>query len=340
MRTRALLATGLAVAAASAGAPAPASAASCALAGSRTVRSTPFARVYYNRARRPFSCLSPTGRRHRPRLAGGPLLHARRREARPAADHQAHARLHVDRPGGSGRLRALRGHAHRPLQAPHEDRAADRHRSLGGGGAAADRERRGLAGLDPARRGLLLGLAVRSPRAQAPQRRRHDQADPLAAPPRHPRDLAPGRAATFREPDRAAAGSRSPRRAARGPCARQSSSESLPVRWSSSASRISRYFASLAASSSSRSARVPAPRRAPARPRAAGRDRPRARRPPARGGPAATSTVSATLGAAELARDARRVAGGDAAARARARRRPQRDQPAGEHDQRADPDPA
>ena len=45
MRTRALLATGLAVAAASAGAPAPASAASCALAGSRTVRSTPFARV-------------------------------------------------------------------------------------------------------------------------------------------------------------------------------------------------------------------------------------------------------------------------------------------------------
>ena len=63
MRTRALLATGLAVAAASAGAPSPASAASCALAGSRTVRSTPFARVYYNRARRPFSCYRLTGRR-------------------------------------------------------------------------------------------------------------------------------------------------------------------------------------------------------------------------------------------------------------------------------------
>jgi len=63
MRTRALLATGLAVAAASAGAPAPASAASCALAGSRTVRSTPFARVYYNRAKRPFSCYRLTGRR-------------------------------------------------------------------------------------------------------------------------------------------------------------------------------------------------------------------------------------------------------------------------------------
>jgi hypothetical protein len=63
MRTRALLATGLAVAAASAGAPAPASAASCALAGSRTVKSTPFARVYYNRARRPFSCYRLTGRR-------------------------------------------------------------------------------------------------------------------------------------------------------------------------------------------------------------------------------------------------------------------------------------
>ena len=63
MRTRALLATGLAVAAASTQAPAPAEAASCALAGSRTVRSTPFARVYYNRARRPFSCYRLTGRR-------------------------------------------------------------------------------------------------------------------------------------------------------------------------------------------------------------------------------------------------------------------------------------
>ena len=49
-----------------------------------------------------------------------------------------------------------------------------------------------------------------------------------------------------------AAGSRSPARAARGRCARQSASESLPIRWSSSASRISRYFASLAASSSAR----------------------------------------------------------------------------------------
>jgi hypothetical protein len=63
MRTRALLATGLAVAGASTVAPAPAEAASCALAGSRTVRSTPFARVYYNRARRPFSCYRLTGRR-------------------------------------------------------------------------------------------------------------------------------------------------------------------------------------------------------------------------------------------------------------------------------------
>ena len=63
MRTRALLATGLAVAAASTQAPAPAEASSCALAGSRTVRSTPFARVYYNRARRPFSCYRLTGRR-------------------------------------------------------------------------------------------------------------------------------------------------------------------------------------------------------------------------------------------------------------------------------------
>jgi hypothetical protein len=63
MRTRALLAVGLAIAAASAGAPTAASAASCALAGSRTVRSTPFARVYYNRGGRPFSCYRLTGRR-------------------------------------------------------------------------------------------------------------------------------------------------------------------------------------------------------------------------------------------------------------------------------------
>jgi hypothetical protein len=63
MRTRALLAAGLAVAAASAGAPTAASAASCALAGSRTVRSTPFARVYYNHGGRPFSCYRLTGRR-------------------------------------------------------------------------------------------------------------------------------------------------------------------------------------------------------------------------------------------------------------------------------------
>ncbi len=63
MRTSALLVTGLAVAAAWTGAPAPAEAASCALAGSRPVRSTPFARVYYNRARRPFSCYRLTGRR-------------------------------------------------------------------------------------------------------------------------------------------------------------------------------------------------------------------------------------------------------------------------------------
>jgi hypothetical protein len=63
MRTRALLATGLAVVAALAGAPATASAASCALAGSRTVRSTPFARVYYTRAGKPYSCYRLTGRR-------------------------------------------------------------------------------------------------------------------------------------------------------------------------------------------------------------------------------------------------------------------------------------
>jgi hypothetical protein len=63
IRTRALLATGLALAGASAGSPATASAASCALAGSRTVRSTPFARVYYNRGRRPYSCYRLTGRR-------------------------------------------------------------------------------------------------------------------------------------------------------------------------------------------------------------------------------------------------------------------------------------
>jgi len=63
MRTRALLAAGLVVAAASAGAPTAASAASCALAGSRTARSTPFARVYYNRGGRPFSCYRLTGRR-------------------------------------------------------------------------------------------------------------------------------------------------------------------------------------------------------------------------------------------------------------------------------------
>jgi hypothetical protein len=63
MRTRALLATGLAVAAAWTGAPAAASAASCALAGSRTVRSTPFARVYYTRGGKPYSCYRLTGRR-------------------------------------------------------------------------------------------------------------------------------------------------------------------------------------------------------------------------------------------------------------------------------------
>jgi hypothetical protein len=63
LRTRALLTAGLAVVAAWAGAPVTASAASCALAGSRTVRSTPFARVYYNRGGRPFSCYRLTGRR-------------------------------------------------------------------------------------------------------------------------------------------------------------------------------------------------------------------------------------------------------------------------------------
>jgi hypothetical protein len=63
MRTRALLATGLAVAAASAGGAPTASAASCALTRSRTVLSSPFARVYYNRGSRPYSCYRLTGRR-------------------------------------------------------------------------------------------------------------------------------------------------------------------------------------------------------------------------------------------------------------------------------------
>src|SRR5690349_1450711 len=114
--------------------------------------------------------------------------------------------------------------------------------------------------------------------------------------------------------------------------ARQSASESLPVRWSSSASRISRYLASRAASSSASSALSSAsivPRR--------------------RSGALTSSTISARTtrtstrstalrGDADLAADPGRVACGGAAAGA-ARRRPERDQPAEEGQDRADPDP-
>src|SRR5687768_6239193 len=116
--------------------------------------------------------------------------------------------------------------------------------------------------------------------------------------------------------------------------ARQSASESLPVRWSSSASRIWRYLASRAASSSASSAlssASSAPRR--------------------RSGALTSRTISARTTRmssrsmawpsgrdADLAADPRRVARPRAAAGA-ARRRPQRDQPAEEGDQRADPDP-
>ena len=44
-------------------APAPAGAADCSYAGSRTVLSTPFARVYYTAGGRPYSCYRITGRR-------------------------------------------------------------------------------------------------------------------------------------------------------------------------------------------------------------------------------------------------------------------------------------
>jgi hypothetical protein len=65
MRTRALLASSLAAGAmaVAAGAPAASAAPSCAVVGSRTVRSTPFARVYSDRSGRPFSCYRLTGRR-------------------------------------------------------------------------------------------------------------------------------------------------------------------------------------------------------------------------------------------------------------------------------------
>jgi hypothetical protein len=62
IRTRAPLAAALAAAALGAAAPA-ASAASCSATGSQTVRSTPFARIYYDLRARPFSCYRLTGRR-------------------------------------------------------------------------------------------------------------------------------------------------------------------------------------------------------------------------------------------------------------------------------------
>jgi hypothetical protein len=64
MRTRGLLAASLATSAvALAPAPAPGAVGSCDAAGSRTVRSTPFARVYYDSRLRPWACYRLTGRR-------------------------------------------------------------------------------------------------------------------------------------------------------------------------------------------------------------------------------------------------------------------------------------
>ncbi len=64
MRTRLLLAATLVAAVAVGAAPASAPAArSCAVVGSKTVRSTPYARIYYTRQGRPFSCYRLTGRR-------------------------------------------------------------------------------------------------------------------------------------------------------------------------------------------------------------------------------------------------------------------------------------
>ena len=55
---------GAGLAAATLGAlPSPATAASCAQPGSTTVRSTLYARIYYDRRKRPFSCYRITGRR-------------------------------------------------------------------------------------------------------------------------------------------------------------------------------------------------------------------------------------------------------------------------------------
>ena len=81
----------------------------------------------------------------------------------------------------------------------------------------------------------------------------------------------------------------------------------------------------------------PTPRSRP-RGRAAAARSPRARRRRRPPRPAARP-LQARLGAAELLRHARGVAGGDRPRRA-ARRRPEGDQAAAEHDQRADPDPA
>jgi hypothetical protein len=63
IRTRALLAAGLTAGAVAGALPAPAAAASCDATGSKTARSTPFARVYYDSRGRPFSCYRLTGRR-------------------------------------------------------------------------------------------------------------------------------------------------------------------------------------------------------------------------------------------------------------------------------------
>lgn len=64
MRTRRGLCAGLAAAALAAAVPGSAPAArSCDVTGSETVRSTPYARIYYTRQGRPYSCYRLTGRR-------------------------------------------------------------------------------------------------------------------------------------------------------------------------------------------------------------------------------------------------------------------------------------
>jgi hypothetical protein len=64
-RTRALLAVAAAAVSAALvlATPAPSAVPSCSVVGSKTVRSTPYARVYYDRRGRPWSCYRLTGRR-------------------------------------------------------------------------------------------------------------------------------------------------------------------------------------------------------------------------------------------------------------------------------------